>query len=98
MMLLPSGRAQGFATETLIAVLAHAFAKLPFDEVWVRFAVDHAAAERLPCAAAWCDTPELRRHATPRPNSVALVGLPGSWRRLSGVLCTAWLPTPELSA
>ena len=44
LMLVPSGRAHGVATETLIAVLAHAFATLPFDELWVRFAIDHAAA------------------------------------------------------
>jgi RimJ/RimL family protein N-acetyltransferase len=46
MMLLPSGRAHGFATEALIAVLGYSFAALPIDEVWVRFAADHAIAER----------------------------------------------------
>ena len=35
-MLIPSGRAHGVATEALIAVIAHAFATLPIDEVWVR--------------------------------------------------------------
>jgi ribosomal-protein-alanine N-acetyltransferase len=46
-MLVSSGRTQGFATEAMIAVIAHAFAKLPVDEVWSRVAVDHAACERL---------------------------------------------------
>jgi RimJ/RimL family protein N-acetyltransferase len=46
-MLLPSGREQGFATDALIAIIAHAFASLSLDEVWVRFAVDHVACERL---------------------------------------------------
>jgi RimJ/RimL family protein N-acetyltransferase len=46
-MLLSSGRIQGFATDALLAVIAHAFAALPIDEVWVRFAVDHVACERL---------------------------------------------------
>jgi RimJ/RimL family protein N-acetyltransferase len=44
LMLAPAGRAQGFATEALIAVLGHAFATLAVDEIWVRFAVDHALA------------------------------------------------------
>ena len=42
-----AGREQGLATEALIAVIAHAFATLPVDEVWVRFAIDHVACERL---------------------------------------------------
>jgi len=46
-MLVSSGRIQGFATDALLAVIAHAFAALPVDEVWVRFAVDHVACERL---------------------------------------------------
>ncbi len=44
MMLLPTGRAHVVATEALIAFLAHAFATLPVDEIWARFAVGHAAA------------------------------------------------------
>jgi RimJ/RimL family protein N-acetyltransferase len=39
-------RAQGLAAEALIAVIAHAFATLPVDEVWVRIALGHAACER----------------------------------------------------
>jgi RimJ/RimL family protein N-acetyltransferase len=46
-MLVSSGRVQGFATDALIAAIAHAFAALPVDEVWVRFGVDHVACERL---------------------------------------------------
>ena len=46
LMLVPSGRAYGIAAEALIAVIAYAFATLPFDEIWVRFALDHAAAEQ----------------------------------------------------
>jgi len=46
-MLLSSGREQGFATDALIGVIGHAFATLPVDEVWVRFNVDHVACERL---------------------------------------------------
>jgi RimJ/RimL family protein N-acetyltransferase len=46
-MLLPGGREQGLATEAMIGVIAHAFARLPVDEVWARVAVDHAACERL---------------------------------------------------
>lgn len=46
-MLVAAGRVQGLATEALIAVIAHAFSTLPIDEVWVRFAVDHLACERL---------------------------------------------------
>jgi RimJ/RimL family protein N-acetyltransferase len=46
-MVVSSGRTQGFATEAMIAVIAHAFARLSVDEVWVRFAVDHAVCERL---------------------------------------------------
>jgi RimJ/RimL family protein N-acetyltransferase len=46
-MLVSSGRTQGFATEAMIAVIAHAFDRLSVDEVWSRVAVDHAACERL---------------------------------------------------
>jgi RimJ/RimL family protein N-acetyltransferase len=46
-MLLSSGREQGFATEAMTGVIAHAFAELPVDEVWSRVAVDHAVCERL---------------------------------------------------
>jgi RimJ/RimL family protein N-acetyltransferase len=46
-MLVSSGRTQGFATEAMIGVIAHAFAELSVDEVWARVAVDHAACERL---------------------------------------------------
>lgn len=46
-MVVPSGRTQGFATEAMVAAIAHAFAELPVDEVWSRVAVDHAVCERL---------------------------------------------------
>ena len=65
LMLLPSGRAYGVATEALIAVLAHAFATLPFDEVWVRFASDHDAATHAAVSAG------LVRHAQPRSEDLA---------------------------
>jgi RimJ/RimL family protein N-acetyltransferase len=39
-------RAQGIAAEALIALIAHAFATLPVDEVWVRIALGHSACER----------------------------------------------------
>jgi ribosomal-protein-alanine N-acetyltransferase len=45
-MVASSSRAQGVASEALIALIAHAFATLPVDEVWVRIALDHAACER----------------------------------------------------
>jgi [ribosomal protein S5]-alanine N-acetyltransferase len=45
-MIASSARAQGYATEALIALIAHAFATLPCDEVWVRIAVGHGACER----------------------------------------------------
>ena len=60
-MLKPSGRAHGFATDALIAVIGHAFEQLPVDEVWVRFALDHAACERLAVRVG------LIRHAEPSP-------------------------------
>ena len=65
MMFVPSGRAQGFATETLIAVIAHAFATLQFDEVWVRIAAGHAAAERTAVRGG------LVRHAEAPPHNPA---------------------------
>jgi RimJ/RimL family protein N-acetyltransferase len=46
-MVVSSGRTQGFAREAMVGVIAHAFAELPVDEVWARVAVDHAACERL---------------------------------------------------
>ena len=65
LMFMPSGRAHNVATEALIAVLAHTFATLPFDEVWVRFTVDHAAAERTALSGG------LVRHATASPEDLA---------------------------
>ena len=46
-MVVPSGRTQGFASEAMVAAIAHAFAALPVDEVWSRVAVDHVVCERL---------------------------------------------------
>jgi RimJ/RimL family protein N-acetyltransferase/precorrin-6B methylase 1 len=60
-MLTACGQQQGFATDALIAVIGHAFAKLPVDEVWVRFAIDHSACERLALRTA------LVRHAEASP-------------------------------
>jgi RimJ/RimL family protein N-acetyltransferase len=65
LMLVPSGRAARVATEALIAVLAHAFATLPFDEIWVRFAVAHEAATRTAVGGG------LVRHAQARPEDLA---------------------------
>jgi RimJ/RimL family protein N-acetyltransferase len=65
MMLLPSARAFGVATEALIAVLAHAFATLPFDEIWVRFANDHEVATRTAVGGG------LVRHERSRPEDLA---------------------------
>jgi RimJ/RimL family protein N-acetyltransferase len=64
MMLVPSGRASRVATEALIAVLAQVFATLPFDEIWVRFAVDHEAAVRTAVSGG------LVRHAEARPEDL----------------------------
>jgi RimJ/RimL family protein N-acetyltransferase len=78
-MLTPAGRAQGFATDALIAVIGHAFERLPVDEVWVRFAVDHAACERLALRTG------LVRHAEAAPedhgtNLWRWSARRGSWR------------------
>ena len=78
-MLVPSGRAHGVATEALIAVIAHAFATLPVDEVWVRFALDHAACERTALSVG------LVRHAQAAPEDLAAnlwrwSAYRGSWR------------------
>jgi RimJ/RimL family protein N-acetyltransferase len=64
-MLLPTARVQGLATEALLTVIAHAFATLPVDEVWVRFAVEHAACERLALRTG------LIRHAAASPQDLA---------------------------
>jgi RimJ/RimL family protein N-acetyltransferase len=79
LMIVPSGRAHGVATEALIAVIAHAFATLPLDEVWVRFAVDHAAARGAARGAG------LVRHTAAAPQDRAAnlwrwSAYRGSWR------------------
>ncbi len=79
LMLMPSGRAHNVATEALITVLEHTFATLPFDEVWVRFTVDHAAAERTALGGG------LVRRATASPEDLAAnlrrwSAYRGSWR------------------
>jgi RimJ/RimL family protein N-acetyltransferase len=65
LMLVPSGRAYGVATEALIAVIAHVFDTLPCDEVWVRFAIDHDAATQAAVSAG------LARHSQSRPEDLA---------------------------
>jgi RimJ/RimL family protein N-acetyltransferase len=65
LMLVPSGRAYGAATEALMAFIEHAFATLPFDELWVRFAVDHAAARRTAMSSG------LVRHSQAAPEDRA---------------------------
>jgi RimJ/RimL family protein N-acetyltransferase len=64
-MLLSCGRERGLATEAMIGTIAHAFAKLPVDEVWARVAVDHAVCERLVLRAG------LVRHAAASPQDLA---------------------------
>lgn len=64
-MLVSTGREQGLATEALIAIIAHAFATLPVDEVWVRFAIDHVACERLAVSVG------LVRYAAASPEDLA---------------------------
>lgn len=64
-MLVPAARVQRLATEAMVTVIAHAFAMLPVDEVWVRFAVDHAACERLALRTG------LIRHADVSPQDLA---------------------------
>jgi RimJ/RimL family protein N-acetyltransferase len=65
LMIVPSGRAHGVATEALTAVIAHTFSTLPFDELWVRFAIDHAAAKSTARSAG------LVRHADASPQDRA---------------------------
>ena len=65
LMFVPSARAHGLATEAVVAVIAHAFTALPCDEVWVRIAVDHLAAERTALRAG------LVRHAQALPQDLA---------------------------
>jgi RimJ/RimL family protein N-acetyltransferase len=83
-MLAPTARVRGLATEALITVIAHAFVALPVDEVWVRFAVDHAACERLAVRTG------LIRHADASPqdretNLWRWSAYRSSWRPLARV-------------
>jgi Acetyltransferases, including N-acetylases of ribosomal proteins len=65
LMLVASGRAYGAATEALIAFIEHAFATLPFDELWVRFSADHAAARHTALSGG------LVRHTQATPEDLA---------------------------
>lgn len=84
-MLVPTARVQGLATEALIAAIAHAFAALPVDEVWVRFAVNHAACERLALRTG------LIRHAQASPEDRA-----GNLWRWSAYR-SSWRPAARVS-
>ena len=84
-MVVPTARVQGLATEAMIAVIAHAFAALPVDEVWVRFAVDHAACERLALRTG------LIRHADASPQDVAA----NLWRW--SAYRSSWRPAARVS-
>lgn len=46
-MIKPAARSQGFAREGLAALVSHAFAMLPLDEVWLETAAAHFVVERL---------------------------------------------------
>jgi RimJ/RimL family protein N-acetyltransferase len=93
MMLVPSGRAARVATDALIAVLTQVFATLPFDEIWVRFAIHHEAATRTAVAGG------LVRHAQARPEDLAAnlwrwsalraSWRPGVWQGAGSVHCAA---------
>jgi RimJ/RimL family protein N-acetyltransferase len=85
-MLMSSGRAQGFATEAMIGVIAHAFAALPVDEVWSRVAIDHAVCERLVIGVG------LVRHPGVLPEDRAAK----VWRW--SAYRNSWLPTAAVSA
>lgn len=99
MMIAPTGRAHGAAAEALVAVLKHAFATLPFDEIWSRFAVDHVAARKTAVSGG------LIRHAQDAPEDLAArlcrwSAHRSSWRppAREAVLCAGPLRTNELSA
>jgi RimJ/RimL family protein N-acetyltransferase len=64
-MVVSSGRTQGFASEVMTGVIAHAFAELSVDEVWSRVGVDHAVCERLVIAVG------LVRHPGVLPEDLA---------------------------
>jgi|SoiMethySBSTD1v2_1073268.scaffolds.fasta_scaffold03469_16 RimJ/RimL family protein N-acetyltransferase len=85
-MVVSSGRTQGFASEAMIGVIAHAFAELSVDEVWVRVAVDHAVCERLVIGVG------LVPHSGVLPEDRA-----ANVRRWSAYR-NSWLPTAAFSA
>ena len=91
-MVASSCRAQGLASEALIAVITHAFATLPVDDVWVRIALEHAACERTAVIIG------LVRHTETSPQDLAAnvrrwSAYRQSWRpaapALSSVRCCA---------
>jgi RimJ/RimL family protein N-acetyltransferase len=47
-MLKLEGRGRGFGKEGLRALVTHAFAVFPVDEVWIQHAEDNLAAQRVP--------------------------------------------------
>ena len=85
-MVVPSGRTQGFATEAMVGAIAHAFAELPVDEVWSRVAVDHAVCERLVIGVG------MVRHSGVLPEDRAA----NVWRW--SAYRDSWLPTAAVSA
>lgn len=72
-------RAQGVASEALIALVAHAFDTLPVDEVWVRIALGHAACERTAVIIGLVRHPEASPHDL-AANVRRWSAYRGSWR------------------
>lgn len=45
-MFIEAARAKGYSKEGFTGLIRQVFAQLPVDELWVRFALDHAAVQR----------------------------------------------------
>lgn len=47
MMFVAAARARGYAKEGLVGLVQQVFARLPVDEMWAEFAIDHVAVQRV---------------------------------------------------
>jgi RimJ/RimL family protein N-acetyltransferase len=65
-MFVASARGQGYCKEIFLELIQRVFAELPVDELWVQFAADHAAVQRVAISVGF-----TRREATgPEQRSV----------------------------
>lgn len=86
-MFVAAARSRGYATEGMTELINQVFARLPVDELWVEFALDHVAVQRVMHSVGFAHRGKVARQESEH-------GQRNAW----SVRRQFWSPPPALSA